>query len=106
MRLVILLGARPLACSVLTPAARLQYKTADIAARCSSLVRVNMYKDQVANVGRLPSLPGQHMLTARLAGPYYRLVNDYHKSQGKAIYAMPAPQLAAAAEFQQVGPHA
>ena len=81
----------------------LQYKTADIATRCSNLVRVNVYKDQVANTGRLPSLPGQHKLTARLSGPYHRLAGGYHKTQGKAMYAMPAPQLAAAAEFQQVG---
>ena len=81
-----------------------QYKTADAASRCSNLVRVNVYKDQVANTGRLPSLPGHPTLTARLAGPYWRLVNGYHRSQGKAIYAMPAPLLEAAAEFQHVRP--
>ena len=81
---------------------RLQYKTPDIAARCSSLVRVNVYKDQVANTGRLPSLPGHFALAARLAEPYHRMVNGYHKAPGRAIYALPAPVLADAAVFQKV----
>ncbi|KAG2488060.1 hypothetical protein HYH03_013364 [Edaphochlamys debaryana] len=48
-----------------------QYKTSDVMARCSSLVRVNVYKDQVKNAGAaLPSLPGLKRLAAAL-GPHH-----------------------------------
>lgn len=79
-----------------------QYKTPDMAARCANLVRVNVYKDQVNNVGRLPQLPGASRLLAALAPSYWRLNSARIRSRGQPVYATPGPQLAAVQEFLQV----
>ncbi|EFJ52381.1 hypothetical protein VOLCADRAFT_103040 [Volvox carteri f. nagariensis] len=51
-----------------------QYKTSDVMARCSHLIRVNVYKDQVKNGGpSLPQLPGLKKLSAALA-PHHALL--------------------------------
>ncbi|GIL62061.1 hypothetical protein Vafri_16363 [Volvox africanus] len=51
-----------------------QYKTSEVMARCSHLIRVNVYKDQVKNAGAaLPQLPGLKRLTAALA-PHHALL--------------------------------
>ena len=89
----------------LTTAWGVQFKTAEVASRSSGLVRVNLYKEEVANTGRLPTIPGQAALLAKLSAPYHALRRGCDKSRGKAIYALPAAQLAAAAEFLQVLPH-
>lgn len=79
-----------------------QYKTPDMAARCNSLVRVNVYKDQVNNVGRIPQLPGASKLLAALAPSYWRLNSARTKAKGQPIYATPGSQLDAVQEFLQV----
>ena len=81
----------------------LQYKTPDMAARSMNLVRVNVYKDQVNNVGRVPQLPGAAKLLAALAPSYWRLNSARNKAKGQPIYATPGTQLAAVQEFLQVG---
>ena len=88
--------------SGLTAGCGVQFKTAEVASRSSSLVRVNLYKEEVANTGRLPTIPGHAALLAKLSAPYHALRRGCEKSRGKAIYALPAAQLAAATEFLQV----
>ena len=81
-----------------------QYKTPDMAARSNQLVRVNVYKDQVNNMGRVPALPGASKLLAALAPSYWRLNSARNKTKGQPIYATPGSQLAAVQEFLQVCP--
>lgn len=51
----------------------MQYKTAEVAARCGGLTRVNVYKDRItlAKPGSLPPLPHAAALAAALA-PLHR----------------------------------
>ena len=82
----------------------MQYKTSDIAARCSNLVRVNIYKDSIKNADRLPSLPGASALYAMLE-PAYQALN---KLGIEAVHSRPAtmvtePEKIAADEFVKVG---
>ncbi|GLC38217.1 hypothetical protein PLESTB_001086800 [Pleodorina starrii] len=63
-----------------------QYKTSDVMARCSHLIRVNVYKDQVKNAGApLPQLPGLKRLAAALA-PHHSLLRRRlaHQAAGGA----------------------
>ncbi|GIL81434.1 hypothetical protein Vretimale_989 [Volvox reticuliferus] len=58
-----------------------QYKTSEVMARCSHLIRVNVYKDQVKNAGAaLPQLPGLKRLTAALA-PHHALLRSSRVSK-------------------------
>ncbi|KAF5839095.1 hypothetical protein DUNSADRAFT_1640 [Dunaliella salina] len=50
-----------------------QYKTHDVSTRCTSLVRVNVYKGNVSNASHLPALPGQKKLAAALAPHHARV---------------------------------
>jgi len=59
--------------SSVPPPLLLQYKTSEIASRCTSLVRVNIYKDSVVNAERLPSLPGAAALHSMLEPAYAAL---------------------------------
>ena len=43
----------------------MQYKTAEVAARCKSLMRVNIYKDRVKLSAGLPVLPNREALQVR-----------------------------------------
>lgn len=51
----------------------MQYKTSEIAAKCSSLIRVNIYKDSIVNAERLPPLPGIAALKSMLEPSYNAL---------------------------------
>lgn len=65
-------------------------------------MRVNVYKDQVNNVGRIPLLPGASRLLAALAPSYWRLNSARKQAKGQPLYATPGSQLAAVQEFMQV----
>eukprot|EP00798_Chlamydomonas_sp_ICE-L_P009780 gene9780-7663_t len=51
----------------------LQYKTPDVTARCTDLIRINAYKNQVANAS-LPTLPNYKALYAALE-PHYAVLH-------------------------------
>lgn len=44
----------------------MQYKTAEVAARCKSLTRVNIYKNRVKLATQLPMLPNREALQVQL----------------------------------------
>lgn len=81
----------------------MQYKTTDIASRCSNLVRVNIYKDSIKNADKLPPLPGLSALYAMLEPAYSSL----HNVQKEAAHSRPTtmttePERHAADEFIKV----
>jgi len=61
-----------------------QYKTHDVSTRCTSLVRVNVYKGHVSNASHLPSLPGQKKLAAALA-PHHACVRTAGAAAGAGL---------------------
>lgn len=63
----------------------MQFKTSEIAARCTSLIRVNVYKDSIVNAERLPPLPGLSALTSMLEPCYESL----RTLSGEAAHSKP-----------------
>lgn len=48
----------------------IQYKTADIRARCANITRVNVYKNRIKTTGGMPQLPGHSTLVTKLVKSY------------------------------------
>lgn len=48
----------------------IQYKTADIRARCAGITRVNVYKNRIKATGGMPQLPGHSTLVTKLVKSY------------------------------------
>lgn len=77
-----------------------QYKTQDVAARCSSHVRVNVYKDQVKNGGgSMPALPGARRLAASLSPAHAALQRYRDTAALRPIYMLSAEEQLAAGAF-------
>ena len=80
----------------------LQYKTAEVAARCKGLIRVNLYKDRIKNAAHLPGLPNAPQLAAALAPSYWALANiGADKSRSRPLYSVTEEQGRAAGAFLQ-----
>jgi hypothetical protein len=83
----------------------LQYKTPEVASRCSNLIRVNIYKDKIKNAGSLPTLPNAAALVAALAPSYWTLnCVGRDKACGRPVYAITDQQQQAAETFLKVCP--
>ncbi|KAK9834290.1 hypothetical protein WJX81_004017 [Elliptochloris bilobata] len=80
-----------------------QYKTAEVAARCGGLTRVNVYKDRItlAKPGGLPALPHAASLAAALA-PVHRDLAALGRERHRPLYNVSAEQAALADTFLQV----
>ncbi|KAK9820042.1 hypothetical protein WJX72_005418 [[Myrmecia] bisecta] len=77
-----------------------QYKTGEVASRCGSLIRVNIYKDKIKNAASLPALPNHHALLASLAPSYWQLNSvGRDKARTRPIYAISEAQRQAAEVF-------
>lgn len=61
-----------------------QYKTSEVASRCKSLMRVNIYKNRIKNAAHLPALPNAGSLLIALSPSYSFLSNTgENKDKGK-----------------------
>ena len=69
-----------------------------------SLMRVNLYKDQITPVGNMPPLPNDKALYASLR-PAYNVLKaaGQQRAQGRPMYAITDDQKKAADGFLQVG---
>ena len=77
------------------------FKTSEVRSRCSSIVRVNAYKNKVRNAGNLPSLPQSAALSEALSGPYevLRKAGEVPGADARPIHAVTESQAAAATAF-------
>ena len=80
-----------------------QYKTAEVAARCKSLMRVNIYKDRLKNAMHLPALPNVASLASALSPPYWALHSiGREAAKTRPLYSITDDQKHAAESFLQV----
>lgn len=80
-----------------------QYKTAEVAARCKSLMRVNIYKDRLKNAVHLPALPNAASLASALSPPYWALHSiGREAARSRPLYSITDDQKHAAESFLQV----
>lgn len=80
-----------------------QYKTAEVAARCKSLMRVNIYKDRLKNAVHLPALPNATSLASALSPPYWALHSIGREAvKSRPLYSITDDQRHAAESFLQV----
>jgi hypothetical protein len=81
----------------------LQYKTAEVAARCKSLMRVNIYKDRVKNAVHVPPLPNAGSLVGALSPAYWALHSiGRDAAKSRPLYSITDDQKHAAESFLQV----
>ena len=81
----------------------MQYKTAEVAARCKSLMRVNIYKNRVKLSTALPVLPNREALQVQLMPSYYTLGSiGRDKARSRPLYSITDDQRHAAEEFLRV----
>ena len=81
----------------------MQYKTADVASRCGSLIRVNVYKDSIRNAEKLPALPGSTALQSMLEPAYLALKGaGNHYAHGRPTYDVTDAEKQAAEDFLTV----
>lgn len=86
-----------------TTQSRLQYKTSEVASRCSGLIRVNVYKDSIKNVEKLPVLPGRPALYSMLEPAYNTLRGPgSHNAHTRPTCNVTANEKSAAEDFLQV----
>ena len=82
-----------------------QYKTAEVAARCKCLMRVNIYKNRVKLSTALPILPNREALQVQLMPSYYTLGSiGRDKARSRPLYSITDDQRHAAEEFLRVSP--
>lgn len=81
----------------------LQYKTDEVRSKCTGLMRVNLYKDQISPVGSMPPLPNDKALYASLR-PAYNVLKaaGQQRAQGRPMYAITDDQKKAADSFLKV----
>lgn len=81
----------------------LQYKTSEVRSKCASLMRVNLYKDQIAPSGSMPPLPNDKALYASLR-PAYNVLKaaGQQRASGRPMYAITDDQKKAADTFLKV----
>ncbi len=80
-----------------------QYKTAEVAARCKSLMRVNIYKDRIKNAAHLPALPNAGGLVGALSPAYWALHSiGRDAAKSRPLYSITDDQKHAAESFLQV----
>lgn len=77
-----------------------QYKTSDVASRCSNLIRVNVYKDSIKNAEKLPALPGRAALFSMLE-PAYNALREPGSHNAHSTYNVTGGERQAAEEFLQ-----
>ena len=82
----------------------MQYKTAEVAARCKSLTRVNIYKNRVKLSTALPLLPNREALQVQLMPSYSTLGIGRDKARSRPLYSITDDQRHAAEEFLRVSP--
>ncbi len=82
----------------------LQYKTPEVAAKCQDLVRINVYKDQVSQVG-LPSLPAVKRLREKLLPYYTRLREAAPAAERRPMHVVSEEEKQAARGFAEVLRH-
>lgn len=75
----------------------LQHKTAEVLARCKSHVRVNVYKDSVGGVSRLPTLPRRAALADAIAPLHARLRAIARAQSSSAMLRSVSPEARAVA---------
>ena len=80
-----------------------QYKTSEVRSKCSSLMRVNLYKDQIKTSDHMPPLPNDKRLHASLR-PAYNVLRaaGQERRGGRPMYAISEEQKKAADVFLQV----
>lgn len=78
-----------------------QYKTHEVASKCSGLMRVNVYKDVVKNCP-VPQMPGSKKLAAALAPHYARLRAAADVAAYRPVYAIDPEEAAAAGAFLEL----
>ena len=90
-------------CSPCKSVLLLQYKTSEVRSKCTSLMRVNLYKDQITPVGTMPPLPNDKALYASLR-PAYNVLKaaGQQRVQGRPMYAITDDQKKAADGFLKV----
>ena len=90
-------------CSPYNPVVFLQYKTSEVRSKCTGLMRVNLYKDQISPVGSMPPLPNDKALCASLR-PAYNVLKaaGQQRAQGRPMYAITDDQKKAADSFLKV----
>jgi hypothetical protein len=87
------------------PRVVLQYKTSEVAARCKSLMRVNIYKNRIKNAAHLPALPNAAGLAAALSPSFWALSSiGREKARFRPLYSITDDQRHAADSFLQVSP--
>ena len=81
----------------------MQYKTSEVRSKCSSLMRVNIYKDQIKTSGHMPPLPNDKALYASLR-PAYNILKaaGQERRGGTPMYAISEEQKQAADTMLQV----
>ena len=81
----------------------LQYKTSEVRSKCTSLMRVNLYKDQISPSGSMPPLPNDKALYASLR-PAYNVLKaaGQQRGSGRPMYAITDDQKKAADSFLKV----
>ncbi|DBA67663.1 TPA: hypothetical protein ACH3X2_001256 [Trebouxia sp. C0005] len=74
-----------------------QYKTSEVRSKCSGLMRVNIYKDQIKTSGPMPPLPNDKALYASLR-PAYNVLKaaGQERRGGTPMYAISEEQKKAA----------
>lgn len=74
-----------------------QYKTSEVRSKCSGLMRVNIYKDQIKTSGPMPPLPNDKALNASLR-PAYNVLRaaGQERRGGTPMYAISEEQKKAA----------
>ncbi|CAL8461897.1 g1428 [Coccomyxa elongata] len=81
----------------------IRYKTAEVAARCKSLMRVNIYKDRLKNAVHLPALPNAASLASALSPPYWALHSiGREAARSRPLYSITDDQKHAAESFLQI----
>lgn len=77
-----------------------QYKTSEVRSKCTGLMRVNLYKDQISPVGTMPPLPNDKALYASLR-PAYNVLKaaGQLRASGRPMYAITDDQKKAADSF-------
>ena len=81
----------------------LQYKTSEVRAKCTGLMRVNLYKDQISTSGSMPPLPNDKALYASLR-PAYNVLKaaGQERAHARPMYAITDDQRKAANSFLKV----
>ena len=81
----------------------MQYKTIEVRSKCSGLMRVNLYKDQIKTAGSMPPLPNDKALFASLR-PAYNVLKAAGKdrARGRPMYAISEEQKRAADSLLKV----